>query len=474
MVYQPISLIIWSKTKKYIVIVYIYKMSANLPKELNYASNRPMGANGKPYINRFRSDGTVYSGNDVIKIEIPTGRNGTYLFGNDSYIEGKIRLSATNTAAAKKHYIDQSIFSIINRIRVYHGSNIVEDTLYCNKIYTALYDLQVNESERRGDCITKLVNDNTADANLLFNDGCTGRLVLTTGGAGAATTGSWFDFAFVLPSALLGSLCSKALPLGSMGSASIYLEIELSSPQMAFVTDAEDTTAINYEVGDIYYNAKMTTLPSDINDMLIESTGGFINIPAVAYKCESKTISPGSSSFNDKFSFQFSSMKNFNFFFQNSATAIGNSKYRSVSSRPRCSLEEFFLLINGEAYPSSAVKGTSRIYQELLRAWDMQTDTNAGGVISGKNYSMNTHTAPDDVLVANAVATPQKRFLAGIDLDKFNRSSDVLMAGTSSIGQMVSLQLNFSAATTDTLNLYSFVQYDVLFHIEGGLISPKF
>ena len=40
--------------------------------------------------------------------------------------------------------------------------------------------------------------------------------------------------------------------------------------------------------------------------------------------------------------------------------------------------------------------------------------------------------------------TVQKRFVAGIDLDRFNWSSDVLMCGTSSIGQMVNLILGFS------------------------------
>jgi len=449
-------------------------MSANLPKELNFASNKPMGASGKPYINRFRSDGTNYAQNDVIRIEIPTSRNGSYLFPNDSYLEGKVTVTARSTLAAKSYFIDQSVYSLFHRIRVYHGSNIIEDTLFTNKIWNAINDLQVSETERRGDCITKLVGDNTAAANQLFNDGCTGRLAVTTAADNVANAGDVLEFSFVLPSALLGSLCSKAVPLGLMGAASIYLELELASPEMAFVTAAADHQAISYQVSDIYYNAKMTTLPSDINDMLIESTGGFINIPAVAYKAESKSISTGSSSFNDKFSFQFSSMKNFCFFLQNTGAAAGTISQRSITARPRCNLSEFYLTINGEAYPSQPVKGYARMYQELLRAWDMQSNVGSGGIITYKNYTRDVHANNDAVLADVAVNTPQSRFLAGIDLDKFNLSSEILMSGTSSIGQMVSLQLNFSAATTAPLNLYSFVQYDVLFHIQDGLISPKF
>jgi len=69
--------------------------------------------------------------------------------------------------------------------------------------------------------------------------------------------------------------------------------------------------------------------------------------------------------------------------------------------------------------------------------------------------------------------TVQKRFLAGIDLDRFNHSSDTLLSGTSSIGQMVNLQLNMSAGLTESCTLYAGVMYDVLYHIEGGLLTAK-
>lgn len=450
-------------------------MSTNLPTQLNYSNNKPMAAGGKPYINRFRSDNGSYSGGDVIRIEIPTGRNGSYLFPKDSFIEGRVAISATDSTASKSYYIDQSCYSLFNRIRVYHGSNIVEDTLYTNKLWTAIYDFQVNEVERRQDCITKMVNETGTAGNSVFNDGCTGQKVLTTSATANTNSGSYlYDFCFPLPSALLGSLCSKALPLGVMGAASIYLELELSTTAMAFVTDSTTNTSASHTVDSVYYNAKMTTLPNDINDLVIESTGGMINIPAIAYKTEAKTIAAGSTSWNDKFSFQFSSIQNFLFFPMNSSTAAGSIAKRSVSSRPQANISDFFLQINGEAYPSQTIAGQSRMYSELQRAFDTLCDTNSGGIITFQNYNRIVHTAVDDVLPAIATNATNKRFLGGIDLSRFNRTQDCLMAGTSSIGQMLSMQLNFNAATTDSLTLYAAVMYDILFHIEGGLISPKF
>jgi indole-3-glycerol phosphate synthase len=59
------------------------------------------------------------------------------------------KIYAQNGAAANSSiYLDQSIYSIFNRMRIFHGSNVVEDLLYCNKLWTAIYDLQINETKR--------------------------------------------------------------------------------------------------------------------------------------------------------------------------------------------------------------------------------------------------------------------------------------------------------------------------------------
>ena len=211
--------------------------------------------------------------------------------------------------------------------------------------------------------------------------------------------------------------------------------------------------------------------------MLIQSTGGIVNLPAVSYKVETKTLSAGSSFFNDKFSFQYSSLKNFLFFIQNSTTANGTLASRSVSSRTKANITDYFLLINGEAFPSQTIQNTSRMHAELLRAFDGLSDTGFGGILTLSNYTNNTNLTAEDVLTGTVggygPTTPQKRFIAGIDLDRFNHSSDTLLSGTSSIGQMVNLQLNMGALGLETCTLYAAVQYDILYHIEGGLLTAK-
>jgi hypothetical protein len=163
----------------------------------------------------------------------------------------------------------------------------------------------------------------------------------------------------------------------------------------------------------------------------------------------------------------------------NQACSAGLLTSRSITARPRANINDYYITINGESYPSQSIAGGARMYAELLRSFDQLTDTNAGGIINYMNYTQsNIYTDVYSVLASVAandhgLNTYQQRFIAGIDLDKFHNSSDTLMTGTTTNGQLLSLQVNFSVATTNALNLYAYVMYDVMFSLEGGQLVAK-
>jgi hypothetical protein len=357
-------------------------------------------------------------------------------------------------------------------------------------------DIQINDSERRGMGITHMIAEPTLSQVGAYNTGVYGARMCTLAAAGApvpagiaANDSAAIDFCIPIPSAILGTLSQKALPVGLCSASSIYLEFELASPAMAFVVDqvgthagglVANTIVLNsFTVQNIYYNAKVVTLPNDVNNALIESTGGRIILPAVAYKAEQKNIAVGSTAFNDKFAFQYSSIKSFYFFVMNQTNSTGIITGRSVTARPKANISDYYLTINGESYPSQSITGGPRMYAELLRSFDQLSDTNAGGIINYMNYTQsNLYTDAYSALASVAandhgLATWQQRFIAGIDLDKFHNSSDTLMTGTTTNGQLLSLQVNFSVATAVALNLYAFVMYDVMFHLEGGQLVAR-
>jgi hypothetical protein len=273
----------------------------------------------------------------------------------------------------------------------------------------------------------------------------------------------------VLPSGVVGSLAQKALPLALMSNSSLYIKLKLAPALVVFTSPNDVATGLSYTVSDVYYNAKITTLPNDVNNKLMQTiaSSGVVNLPAVSYKTEKKGLSAQSTLFNDKFGYQFSSVKNFLFWFQNQGTSNGTTlSSRSVSTRSKANMKSFYLTINGVQYPSQAIEGYNNMYANLLRAFDSLTDTNSGGVINYSNYTNDLITTASDVFSADALN--QKRFIGGLDLDKFNLSSEVIMSGLKTHGMTVNLFINFNAPTTDATVLYSGVMYDVLYTISDG------
>jgi hypothetical protein len=76
--------------------------------------------------------------------------------------------------------------------------------------------------------------------------------------------------------------------------------------------------------------------------------------------------------------------------------------------------------------------------------------------------------------VANATGCVSGRFITGVDLDRFNHSSDTLLSGTSTIGQTVNLNMSFLPAFAENMYVYAFVMYDVNYVLQNGLLRAKY
>ena len=114
-----------------------------LVKSLDYSSNKPLAAQSKPDMLRFRSDNSDYKSGDTLRIEIPCGRQGQHLYPLSSYIEATLSVNYVATGASTIR-LDGSAYSLIRRMRVIHGTNVLEDILYPNRLWNTIYDLQRN------------------------------------------------------------------------------------------------------------------------------------------------------------------------------------------------------------------------------------------------------------------------------------------------------------------------------------------
>jgi hypothetical protein len=427
---------------------------------------------------RIRSDNTSYTDGDIIRIECPCGRAGDFLHGSDSFFSGKIKFDFASTGAGFVS-IDQCIYSIIKSIKIYHGSNLIDSVDHANRLYNAIYDLQVHTSERAGDSINMMVLDD--ETNQI--SGYFGQVLLPN---------VEYDFSFTLPCALLGSLSDKSVPLGWMGASSLYLEITLESANRVLTTQEQSgadprgrigqcaTLAVTkYTVSDIYYNAQITQIGSQYNNILLSAFSGKpIVIPGVSFRGEQKTMSAASTSFSDKFSFQLSSVKLLLWFLCNSTTVNGDisgaNLGRAITQRQCGRLNEFNISLNGTSFPSQPIKSgdastgvqyMANVYSHLLRAFNLNSSTEKGGVLCKGNYCDSLTTGASEGLV--------KRFIGALSMDRFDQENERYMSGMNTVGQNLVLDIKFNAAHSTAQNIYAYVQYDCAYELVDGLLTVQ-
>ena len=452
------------------------------PKELNYGAMKPASVSSRPIIQRFRADLQSYNPGDVARIEIPTSAATTHLFPSDTVLEGKLNITSDIATC----FLDGNIYSCFQRMSIYHGSNLLEVQYNCGRLWHVLNDCQRGWSDRAEDSVSKAAGSSissgqyaavgaaafpaagvplasTLDVN---NASYLGSLAGQSLAAGART----FDFCFQLPSALFGSMATKAIPLGACSASSFYIELEIASMNNMFVLSAGAPALTLCTITDLVINTKVAQLPADVNNALMSSVQNNIILPATSWKVEQKTCVAQSASFNDKFAFQLSSVNAFLFWFQNTA-AQNSLTYRGMTSRPAHKVQDYQLNINGDAYPTDVVRTRSRYMQELQRAFD-----NIGSIKGGSGIL--DYTLYDDTpasLVAQDVGTlamPHKRCVYGLDLNRFNNTQDTLLSGTSTIGQSINLIIN-KTAVNETANLYGAVMYDVIYTIQDGQMTAN-
>ena len=440
-------------------------------------------ADCKSSTQRLRSDNSTYRENDIVRIEIPCGRKGAWLHPQDSFLEFKFTpVFSAGTAGVIS--LDGNAFSIFKSIRILHGSNVLVNVQNCNRLYQALYDIQVTSAERNAGQITigiQRENYNSPHCNLF------GQVL---------TSGNTSQYSMTLPVSILGSLQEKSIPLGWMGASNLYLELEIENINRILTGRTDGDTVggavsvastlpvlTSITLSEIFYNAKVSQLGYEYDNLLLKSLGDAIIIPATEYRGEQKSISSGSSTFSDKFSFNVSSAKMFLWWITNQDTANGvfatNFLNSAITQRQCGPCKGYNLTLNGEIFPSQpismALNGATHVankqygaiaYGNLLRCFNQNSDTSAGGVMDFNIYTDNRTT-----IISDGETT--KRFVGGIDLDRVDCNNSRSMAGMNTMSQNVMFNVDFETALSTSQNLYAFIQYDVAYVLQDGLLSVR-
>ena len=222
----------------------------SLPKNLLY-QNKVDAMGARPYTSNIQPQGAqTYAANDVMIFNIPCNRN-TVLSPHDTYL--KFSMTGTNGATAQDwvRLSKAGAHGFIQRLRVFHGSTLLEDIDNYGNLVAQLctHQRSADNISYKGSVVegfeescAVLVAGSAAGAsaapiysiNALRGMRIFNSVYNATQLAGAGVTTSR-TFCIPLVS-ILGSLSDKYLPLFAMTSSPIRLEVQLvSSALIPFV-----------------------------------------------------------------------------------------------------------------------------------------------------------------------------------------------------------------------------------------------
>ena len=484
-----------------------------LPKNLKFQS-KIESASAKSYkSNVSPMNGTGdYGVNSNIIINIPTRAN-LCLAGSESFLKFDVVFKNGATSANNIRLDSCGGHSFISRLRLFHGSNLLEDIQEYNLLAKMLFDLQIPTDGAYGkynilagtrsdlvpnipliaspsgtDATTTqtLANEiktslNASKSVLQINSG---ELVGSSLSANALTTKRTYCLNLI---SLLGSLSPVYIPLFACTSAPLRLELQLVSSTLnccASLTAVDSFTISNCE-----FIAQMIELSDVAMGMIASSLGGqplqFV-IPSYRNYQYTGVMSSNSASNSDnttqtqlQFAIpaKFSSLRSLFCTIRDKQTGeLGFFPYSSVTA----GIQDYTFRVGSVIMPAKAPNNLIEMFSEVLKAIGSMSDINHHPSIELASYSLPLSVAHTAVGNTNSGS-----FYIGLDMENYANSSDYknnVFAGFNSNSDDIFLIANFiypaktagATALNYSVRLDSFAMFDQVVIFENSTAFVRF
>jgi len=493
-----------------------------LPKNLKYGSKVESSLARSYRTNIAPMNGTgPYQLGDTVIINIPTRAN-LVMVPTESYLKFNLQpITATGAAnsATALRFDSCGAHGLFSRIRIFHGSNLLEDIDSYGLLAKMMFDLQVSPDQAygrfnmlagtRNDTVTVLpslittdLDNNISIGNALGSQNLSSIQVnsgeLLKSGVhnlvrmGEASTVQTYCLNLV---SLVGTLCSQNyLPLFAMTSAPLRVELTLVDTL---------TKAINVTLGTKSIIAPTTTdaaaaAPTIANGIItnVEYIGNFIELgdAAIAMIYESLQGSPlqfvipsyrnyqGGGQLTADANTQlaipipakFSSLKSLLLAFRNTAQINAASFFPYSSCRS--GIVDYQFRIGSNVMPAKAPNTTCEMFAEALKAMGSMSDLNYEPAIDKDTYSLNANIPNVQFNERHGASRVSSgSFYLGLDLENYSGASkDTIFAGWNSNTDDIFAMVNFVAPATYTLRVDTFAMFDAVLVCENNTCFVRF
>jgi len=433
----------------------VYRLKPSAPRSRSYrASILPSNKNS-------------FSPTDTAILYIPGGRRNTYLDCSASYI--RITLKNTSGTAGSSFALDHNANCVINRLDVFHGSNLLETIQTYNVLSAYILDMQLSQSQ-------KLSLSNIYGFN----------------GAASTRQGVSLDVAnqktFCLPifSGVVGVLNDKMLPIGLLAD-DIRLEFTFDSLLSAVV---QSGTPGVLSILDFQLELSIVEL-SDEGESMVRSNYQYPQMPLYLHGCSWRhyvsQLPNSSGGYSTLVPARFASLKQLALLPRRSTESSSSTSY-SLSSRANPNFTQYWWRIGSAIIPPKAVYlensgntgGYGEAYAELLKSWHALHTISTSSALISTEYNVADTAVTDcpQTAVQTGANSYKNGFVIAQELESFAQRSDVLLSGMNTLSSQVFFEaqittpLTGGVATTYSLDFYAW--YDHIMVIDQGIISIKY
>lgn len=412
-----------------------------------------------------------YLGGNTVIINIPTQAN-TFLIPSESYL--KFTLSAVLGAAASEwNALDaQGVQGVIQRLRVYHGSSLLQDIDNYDDLAKVLFDYQAALDSTQGRLsITSGTNPNYAGADVnnikAINKG------ITIGTLAASGTREIGRYAINLVS-LVGSLAgNKYLPLHFAQAAPLRVEIVLKTGAYN-IGNFSSANIGNIQLDNVEYVAEFLQMSSSAIDAIAQRAGGSLQMVVPDWRNYVYSAAVvANSTITMPVAAKFSSLKSL-VVTPRESNRVGAATYYPCA-HVKNGLAQWTMRIGSEVLPSTAPTTDPEFFSEAAKCFGSLSDMNYQPSIDLTSFRQD-NAAAMAASAAGAATTESGAFLIGLDCETYqNVDKTGIFAGmdTTTSDIFVNMQYGSAGVTSTTMLYNAFACFDNVIVFENGVAYSR-
>lgn len=451
-----------------------------------------------------------YVGSNTITFNIPTAA-GQLLIPTESTLN--FTLSGTNGTANVMSYLrwdSCGAHGIINRVRVYHGSSLLEDIDNYGQLAKMLWDYQVPLDAATGrhtvaggtrsdlyalpqtvaadfggdDTLTRAEVVSGVNRLAPVRPSNSGALIASGISAGASIGTKNYSINLV---SLVGSLSAgKYLPLFAMTAAPLRVEIQLvSALSAACLCDqatAASGAAVSFNLTNVEFigeflqlsDSAISTIVSGSDSPLQWVCPGFSNYQYTA------SLAASTTQVSIPVAAKYSSLKALITSVRNASAGVSTQNYYPFSSHP-FSMNQVFWRIGANVLPSKPLTTNEEFFIETLKVFGSLSDQLYQPAVDVESYTLNAPVigtnGQDDGTGAAGASVGSGAFAIGCDLEVFAGSDrDAMFQGinTNTDDIFVVVQHSGGAGAITTARYDTFALFDRVIVCEAGVAYVRF